>query len=59
MGHICYLKENKTTILGFKNSHSTGEVENVRQCANLFESESSEDHGNSPRQRFRIEGGEL
>ena len=38
MGHICYLKQNKTTIPAFKNSHSTGEVEIISQCDHLFKS---------------------
>lgn len=36
MGHTCYLKQNKTTIPAFKNSHSTREVEIISQCDYLF-----------------------
>ena len=38
MAHICYLKQNKTTIPAFKNSHSTEEIEIISQCDHLFKS---------------------
>lgn len=35
MGHKHYLKENKTTVLAFKNLHSPGEVENISVIISL------------------------
>lgn len=58
MGHNHYLRENKTTILAFKNVHSPGEIENISQCDNLFESREHRVQWEKPMERFRIEGRE-
>lgn len=35
MGHKLHLKENKTTVLAFKNLHSPGEIENISVIISL------------------------